>query len=126
MTMQEVKDRIGSHAEEIGDTALSFPDSFLTSHAHVTLTFGKADSDKGLRFCEIQFDEKNVEELRSYLTTRYGKTYGTEKQEKRKLFFTVNFEASKWLLKNESIVMVVFSHDDEVLALSLIYKRRGQ
>jgi hypothetical protein len=126
MSKQELKDRIGRHTEEIGDTALTFPDSFLTSHAHVTLTFGRADSDKGLRFVEIQFDEKNVEELRSYLMTRYGKNYEIEKKEKTKLFFTVNLEASKWLLKSENIIMMIFSHDDEVLALSLLYNRKGR
>ncbi len=126
MSMQEVKDRIGRHAEESGDTALSFPDSFLNSNVHVTMTFGKADSDKGLRFMDIQFDEKNAEKLRSYLKNRYGKNYETEKKEKTTLFFTVNFEASKWLLKSESIIMMVFSHGDEVLALSLLYNRMGR
>ena len=114
--MQEVKERIGRDVEEIGDTALTFPDSFLNSNVHVTLTFGKADSEKGLRFVEVQFDEKNAEKLRSYLKNHYGKNYEIEKKEKTKLFFTVNFEASKWLLKNESVVMIVFSHGDEVLA----------
>ena len=90
------------------------------------MTFGKADSDKGLRFIDIQFDEKNVGVLRSYLTTRYGNNYETEKKEKTKLFFTLNFEASKWLLKNESIIMTVFSHGDEVLALSLLYSKAGK
>jgi len=126
MSMEGVKDLIGRHMEEIGDTALTFPDSFLSSNVHVTMTFGKSDSDKGLRFMEIQFDEKNVESLRSYLITRYGKDYETEKKEKTKLFFTVNLEASKWLLKSESVVMMAFSHGDEVLALSLLYNRRGR
>ena len=75
---------------------------------------------------EIQFDEKNVESLRSYLIARYGKSYETEKKEKTKLFFTVNLEASKWLLKSESIMMMVFSHGDEVLALSLLYHSKGK
>ena len=126
MSMQEVKGRIGRHMEEIGDTALSFPDSFLSSNVHVMMTFGKADTNEGLRFMEIQFDEKNVESLRSYLIARYGKSYETEKKEKTKLFFTVNLEASKWLLKSESILMMVFSHGDEVLALSLLYHSKGK
>ena len=126
MSMQEVRDRIGRRGEEIGDTAIAFPDSFLNSSIHATMTFGKADSDKGLRFIDIQFDEKNVGVLRSYLTTRYGNNYETEKKEKTKLFFTLNFEASKWLLKNESIIMTVFSHGDEVLALSLLYSKAGK
>ena len=49
MSMQEVKDRIGRYAEGVGDTALTFPDSFLNSNVHVILTFGKADSEKGLQ-----------------------------------------------------------------------------
>jgi len=126
MNLEEVKQRIGKDVEEMTDTSLSFPDSLLNSNVHVTLKFGEADSDKGLRFIDVQFDTKDVEQLRSYLTARYGKSYETEKKEKSKLFFTVNFEASKWRLKNESIMMMVISHGDEVLALSMLYngKRR--
>jgi hypothetical protein len=126
MSVEEVKERIGKRVEEMTDTSLSFPDSFLNSNVHATLKFGKADSNKGLRFIDIQFDDKDVEKLRSYLTTRYGKSYETEKKEKTKLFFTVNFEASKWLLKNESIVMMVFSHSGEVLGLSVLYNGKGR
>ena len=121
MTMQEVKERIGRDVEEMTDSSLTFPDSFLNSNVHVTMTFGQADSEKGLKFVEVQFDEKNAEKLRSYLKNRYGNNYEIEKKEKTKLFFTVNFEASKWLLKSENVVMIVFSQGDQVLALSLLY-----
>ncbi len=123
MSKQEVKDRIGSRVEEIGDTALSFPDSFLNSSVHTTMTFGKADSEKGLKLVEVQFDEKNAEKLRTYLKNRYGENYEIEKKEKTKLFFTVNFEASKWVMKSENVVMILFSQGDQVLALSLLYRR---
>ena len=124
--MLEVKERISRNIEEGTDTSLAFADSFMNASVHVTLKFGKADSDKGLRFIDIQFGGKNVEKLRSYLTNRYGKNYETEKKEKTKMFFTVNLEASKWLLKSESIMMMVFSHGDEVLALSLLYHSKGK
>jgi hypothetical protein len=124
MSRQEVKDRIGRDIEGVGDTALTFQDSFMNSNVHVNLTFGEVDSEEGLRFVEIQFDEKNAEKLRSYLKARYGEKFETEKKEKTNLFFTVNLEALKWLLKSESIIMMVFSHGDEVLGLSLLYKRR--
>jgi len=126
MDRQEVKMQIGRDTEEIGDTAIAYQDSLKGSIVHVALTFGKADSEKGLKFVEVQFGEKNVEGLRSYLTTRYGNNYETERKEKTKLFFTVKLEASKWLLRNESITMMVFSHGDEVLALNLLYNRRGK
>ena len=125
MSMQEVKDRIHRDVNGEGDTAIVFKDSFMDSNVNLTLTFGEADTQKGLRFVEIQFDDKNVEKLRSYLKTRYGEKYETEKKEKSKLFFTVNFEAAKWLLKSESVVMVVFSQGDEVLSLSLLYRWTG-
>ena len=52
----------------------------------------------------------------------FGKfRYEIEKKEKTKLFFTVNFEASKWRVKSENVVMIVFSQGDQVLALSLLY-----
>ncbi len=125
MSMREVKDRMHRDVKEEGDTALTFQDSFMDSNVHVTLTFGEADSERGLRFVEIQFDENNVEKLRTYLKSRYGDKFETEEKEKSKLFFTVNLEASKWSLKSESVVMMVFSQGDQVLALSLLYKRRG-
>jgi len=121
MSMQEVKGQMGRAAEETGDTALTFPDSFLNSNVQVMMTFGQADSEKGLKFVEVQFDEKNAEKLRSYLKNRYGNNYEIEKKEKTKLFFTVNFEASKWRVKSENVVMIVFSQGDQVLALSLLY-----
>ncbi len=123
MSIQEVKDRIGPSAEEVGDSTLTSLDSFLNSSVHVVLTFGKADSEKGLKLVEVQFDEKNAEKLRSYLKHRYGENYEIEKKEKTKLFFTVNFEASKWAMKSENVVMIKFSQGDQVLALSLLYRR---
>ena len=122
MSIQEVKDRIGRSTEEVGDSTLTSLDSFLNSSVHVVLTFGKADSEKGLKLVEVQFDEKNAEKLRSYLKNRYGENYEIEKKEKTKLFFTVNFEASKWLVKSENVVMIVFSQGDQILALSLLYR----
>jgi hypothetical protein len=122
MSMREVKDRIARHMEEEIDTTLTFQDSLFNSSIHVILTFGKADSEKGLKLIEIQFDEKNAERLRYYLITRYGKGYETEKKEKTKLFFTVRYEASKWIMKNEDVVMIVFSQGDKILALSLLYR----
>lgn len=126
MNMQEVNDRIGRHAEGIGDTSLAFPDSFQISNVQVMLTFGTADGEKGLKLVEVQFDRKNAEKLRSYLITHYGKNYETEKKEKTKLFFTVRLEASKWHLISENIMMMVFSHGDDVLSLSLLYNRKGK
>ncbi len=123
MSIQEVKDRIGGSTEEVGDSTLTSLDSFLNSSVHVVLTFGKADSEKGLKLVEIQFDEKNAEKLRTYLKDRYGENYEIEKKEKTKLFFTVNFEASKWVMKSENVVMILFSQGDQVLALSLLYRR---
>jgi hypothetical protein len=123
MSIQEVKDRIGRSTEEVGDSTLTSLDSFLNSSVQVVLTFGKADSEKGLKLVEVQFDEKNAEKLRSYLKNRYGENYEIEKKEKTKLFFTVNFEASKWVMKNENVVMIMFSQGDQVLALSLLYRR---
>ncbi len=61
----------------------------------------------------------------TYLLDRYGQTYETERKTKSQLFFTINFEASKWLVKGESIMMMVFSHADEVLGLTLLYRRTG-
>ncbi|MGA7160281.1 MAG: hypothetical protein WBZ48_04725 [Bacteroidota bacterium] len=125
MSMHEVKGRMNRDVNGEDDTAMTFRDSFVDSNVQVTLAFGEADTLKGLRFVEIQFDDKNVEKLRSYLKARYGEKYETEKKEKSKLFFTVNFEAAKWYLKSESIVMIVFSQGDQVLALSLLYKWTG-
>jgi hypothetical protein len=126
MSIQEAEDCMHREVTREGDTAFAFQDSFIGSNVHVRLTFGGADSETGLRFVGIQFDEKNVEQLRSYLKTRYGEKYETEKKEKSKLFFTVNFEAAKWLLKRESVIMIVFSQGDQVLALSLLYKKMGK
>ena len=126
MTMEEVKKQIGRSAEKLGDTALTFQDSILNSNVHVVLTFGEADSEKGLRSVDVQFDEKNAEHLRTYLKARYGEKYKTENKEKSSLFFTVNFEALIWPLKSESVTMVVFSHGDDVLGLNLLYNRRGR
>jgi hypothetical protein len=123
MSIQEVKDRIGRSAKEVGDSTLTSLDSFLNSSVHVVLTFGKADSEKGLKLVEVQFDEKNAEKLRSYLKNRYGENYEIEKKEKTKMFFTVNLEASKWVMKSENVVMIMFSQGDQVLALSLLYRR---
>ncbi|MGA9407826.1 MAG: hypothetical protein WBW71_11910 [Bacteroidota bacterium] len=124
--MREVEDRIHRDVEVLGDTALAFQDSLMNTNVHVMLTFGEADTEKGLRFVEIQFDEKNAEKLRAYLKARYGEKYETEKKKTAKLFFTVNLEASKWLLKNESVIMIVFSQGDQILAISLLYKRKGK
>jgi len=126
MSMQEVKDRMHRDMKGEGNTAITFQDSFMNSNVHVTLTFGEADTEKGLRFIEIQFDNTNAKKLLAYLKTRYGDKCETEKKEKAKLFFTVNIEASKWSLKNESVVMIVFSQGDQVLSLSLVYKKKGR
>lgn len=123
-SIQEVKDSVHRDLKEEGDTALTFQDSFLDSNVEVTLKFGQPGAERGLQFVEIQFDGKNVEKLRAYLKSRYGEKYETEKKEKSKLFFTVNLEASKWSLKNEIVVMMVFSQGDQILSLSLLYKRK--
>jgi len=126
MSREEVKNRIHRNVQPSGDTALTFQDAFMDSTVQVVMTFGESDSSNGLRFIEIQFDNKNAEKLRSYLTSRYGNNYETEKKEKTKWFFTIHFEAAKWYLKGESVVMIVFSQGGDVLGLSLLYGRMKQ
>ena len=126
MSKDEVKRQIHQDIQPSGDTALTFQDTFMDSTVRVVMTFGESDSAKGLRFIEIQFDDKNAEKLRSYLKSRYGDKYETEKKERSKWFFTIHFEAAKWFLKGESVVMVVFSQGEDVLGLSLLYGRIKQ
>ncbi len=64
MALPEARERLAREIDKITDTSIAFPDSFLSSRVHVTLTFGKADSDKGLRLAEVEFDDKNVGRVR--------------------------------------------------------------
>ncbi len=125
--MDEVKERINGIMDTNSDSTLHFDDSFLQSKVRVTLTFGKSPVFEGLKTVEVQFDDKNLgETLFSYLKVRYGEKFESKRQEKTKLFITVQFETKKWTLEHESIALIAFSKGSEILALNLFYARTAK
>ncbi len=122
MNMHEVKECIKDLMETDSDSTLHFDDSFLQSKVRVIFTFGKHPDLEGLKQVEVQFDDKNLsEKLFSYLNARYGETFESKRQEKTKLFITVQFETKKWTLEHETIVLIKFSNGSDILALNLLY-----
>jgi hypothetical protein len=127
MKMHEVKERINGIMDTDSDSTLHFDDSFLQSKVRVILTFGKYPDFDGLKIVEVQFDDKNLgEKLFSYLKVRYGETFESKRQEKTKLFFTVQLETKKWVLEHERIVLIAFSKGSDIFALSLLYAGTGK
>jgi hypothetical protein len=127
MKMHEVKERINGILETDSDSTLHFDDSFLQSKVRVILTFEKYPDFEGLKIVEVQFDDKNLgEKLFSYLKARYGEKFENKKQEKTKLFITVQFETKKWTLEHENIMLITFSKGIDILALNLLYRGTGK
>lgn len=127
MKMHEVKERINSKMDMDSDSTLCFDDSFLQSKVRVILAFGKYPDFEGLKLVEVQFDDKNLgEKLFSYLKNKYGEKFENKRQEKTKLFFTVQFESKKWTLEHERIVLITFSKGSDILALNLLYAGTGK
>lgn len=127
MKMHEVKERINGKMDADSDSTLHFDDSFLQSSVSVILTFGRYPDFEGLKIVEVQFDDKNLgEKLFSYLKVRYGEKFESKRQEKTKLFITVQVETKKWTMDHERIVLITFSKGSDIFALSLLYGGTGK
>lgn len=125
--MQEVKELFKGKLEADSDSTLYFEDSFLQSKVRVILKFEKYSDFEGLKTVEVRFDDKTLgEKLLSYLKVRYGEKYETKRQEKTKLFFTVQLETKKWTLEHEDIMLATFSKGSEILALNFFYTGTGK
>ncbi len=127
MKMHEVKERINGITDMDSDSALHFDDSFLQSKVSVILTFGKYPDFEGLKTVDVQFDDKSLsEKLLSYLKLRYGEKFESKKQEKTKLFITLQLESKKWTLEHENIILFTFSNGNDILGSNLLYARTGK
>jgi hypothetical protein len=127
MKMHEVKERINGIVDTDSDSTLHFDDSFLQSRVRVILTFGKYPDFEGLKIVEVQFDDKNLgEKLFSYLKVRYGEKFESKRQEKTRLFITIQLETKKWTLEHERIVLITFSKGSDIFAVNLLYAGTGK
>jgi len=127
MTIYEVKELLKSITDTNSDSTLRFEDSFLQSKVGVILTFGKHPDFEGLRTVEVQFDDTSLgEKLFLYLKARYGEQFESMRQEKTKLFLTVQLDSKKWTLDNESVVLIEFSKGSDIFALNLLYRATGK
>ncbi len=127
MKMHEVKECINGIMETVSDSTWHFDDSFLQSKVRVILTFAKYSDFEGLKAVEVQFEDKNLgEQLFSYLKVRYGEKFEIKRQEKTKLFITIQLETKKWTLEHESVVLITFSKGSDILALNLLYGGPGK
>jgi len=122
MKMDQVEKNYGSKMSVDSDSTLHFDDLFLESKVKVNLTFGKHPDFEGLKFVEVQFDDKDFgEKLFAYLKTRYGEKFESKAEEKTKLFITILLESKKWTLDKERVLLITISKGSEILALNLLY-----
>ena len=124
MSIQNVRELISSKREiqKSTSTTLSYDDTLLNSKAIITLKFD--EENICLKSIDATFSQPNKElsnSLYTYLVTKYGDKFISNKEQKTKLFMTFVIEMKIWKLDDEGVGMGVFSRGDETIGVNIFY-----
>jgi hypothetical protein len=124
ITMKDARDSIGAKRElnKTTSTTLSYEDTLLNAKGTISLKFTE-DSTKlnNINFVISKPTKELSQSIEKYLVNRYGDKYVSKKEQKTKIFITVEIEMKLWRLNGEGVGMGVFSRGDEIMGLNIFY-----
>jgi hypothetical protein len=111
------------------DSTVTYEDVFLNTIVNVNLKFSK--DSLLLKSIDVQFskpDQVLSQSLDKYLLDHYGSQFIRKKEQKTKLFWTIEMDMKVWRVDNERVMMITFSHGEDILGLNVFYSvgKQGQ
>jgi hypothetical protein len=129
MPYRSARDIISSMREikKSTDTTVTYEDGFMNTIVIVNLKFSK--DSLTLKSIDVQFsqpDQALSQSLDKYLLDHYGTQFTSKKEQKTKLFWTIEMEMKVWRVNNEMVMMATFSHGESILGLNVFYSAGKQ
>jgi hypothetical protein len=129
MTFQSARDTIRSMRDinKSTDTTITYEDVFMNADVVVNLKFTK--DSFSLKSVDVQFSKPDLilsHSIDKYLLDHYGTQFTRKKEQKTKLFWTIEMEMKVWRVDNEIVMMATVSHGESILGLNIFYSAGKQ